>query len=64
MCPACLASAAMVAAGATSASGFTLLAVRKIWTGRREPLALESVEQAPAAEKGGDDGTPEHRVAR
>jgi hypothetical protein len=63
MCPACLASAAMVAAGATSASGLTLLAVKKIWTGRREPLVSESADPAPAAPKGGDDGSSEHRVA-
>ena len=62
MCPACLASAAMVAAGATSASGLTLLAVKKIWSGRRP--SSESAEAAENNEtKGGADVTSEHRIA-
>ncbi len=62
MCPACLASAAMVAAGATSASGLTLLAVKKIWSGRRPPGAADSRESALET-KGDSDGSSEYRIA-
>jgi hypothetical protein len=43
MCPACLLSAALVAAGATSAGGATALFVQSVWARKRkrQPKTLQ-----------------------
>jgi hypothetical protein len=55
MCPVCVATIAMVTAGATSTGGVTALVLRK--------LRIKSRAQK-AEEKGADHGRTENRLAR
>ncbi len=58
MCPACLTTAALAAAGATSAGGLTTLVVKKL---RARPGATATTDNR---NKGAEHGSSKNRVAR
>jgi hypothetical protein len=57
MCPACIATAALVVAGATSAGGMTALVVEKL----RAKTGAKKIDPTNQA-RGGEDGSSQSRV--
>ena len=60
MCPACLTTVALVAAGAGSTSGLTALLVKKL----RRPTAPKDAQSKPHSAAGPENETDEKEIAR